>query len=759
MRQSLPAQVNKVINTLILLTAVLTPLIFTPFTSEYFETAKFVLLISVVLLSLLLWSFNWVLEGRITFTKTPFDLPLLALLLVVLLSTLFSETKYVAIFGNFPRIQGSATAWISYILFFFVAVSHIKTPRQVRTLLYGLFLSATIVAVVTLLSFFGIYLPLPFARFINFTPTGSSFSTAALLMLLLPALFINISNSKEIISSISGAALATLYIVVILLTGGNSDSGLGQLFSPVFLALYATLALTFLAIRPRQTDRNLVFLIAPIIVSFIIFGLSFIPLPQGNPLMTQRLNFPREVQLPLSTSWQISGQSFVKYPFLGSGPSSYLFNFTRFKSPEFNFSSYWNAKFDSAFNEYLNVLGTLGILGLLSFLVLSAQIVNFGWLGLAEKHDNLTKILSLSVLASIILLLMHPATPVLMVATILILAMLTSTHKSINSRVEDLAVGIKTSRLTDSPAMRGLVSGDILPVVVFIPVVVGTLIIFKQLKDFSLADYYHRQALNSAATRGVDTYNALVSAERLNNYIDLYRTDLALTNFALANSLVAAKGPSESSPAGSLTDNDKQTIQRLLSQAITEGRVATELSPRSSTNWEILASIYRQISGVAQNSLDFALDAYGRAIQRDPNNPSLRLQVGGVYYSVKDYNLAVRFFSDAVNLKPDYANAYYNLAIALRDNGDLNGAVAAAQRVVALLQSDTKSKDYKTASELLSDLQNKAATQSAQQTPPAARESSALQKSNLPNVLDLGQKPQPATPEAVKVSPRPSPTP
>ena len=107
-------------------------------------------------------------------------------------------------------------------------------------------------------------------------------------------------------------------------------------------------------------------------------------------------------------------------------------------------------------------------------------------------------------------------------------------------------------------------------------------------------------------------------AESLNPVIDLYRVDIAQTNFALANALAIQKGPTKDNPKGTLTDQDRRTIQTLLSQAINEGRIAVALSPLSSRNWVVLASIYRNISGVEQNALAFSLDASGRAIQRDP---------------------------------------------------------------------------------------------------------------------------------------------
>ncbi len=761
MRHSLAAQINNLITLLILVIVGITPLLFSSVTTEYFETPKLILLVAGTLILVLLWVFSWVLQGKVLLTKTPLDLPLLLLLVVVVISTLISDSRYVSIFGNFPRIHGSATAMITYILFYFVAASHIKTVSQVRALLYALLISSTIVAILTVLSYLGFYLPLPFAKAANFTLTGSSFSTAALLLLLLPYTFLNITNPNKQISSIAAVGLASLFMATIVLIGGNNNSGFAVLLSPIFLALYLTVALSIYIIRKHHIDSFLPLLAIPILISVIVFVLGYLPIG-NNPFNDKRVNFPREIQLPFATSWQVSGQSFVKSPFFGSGPATYLFNFTSFKPVDFNTNKFWNLRFDQAFNEYLQILGTLGSLGFLAFLVLTIIIASFSWSTLRSHHNNLEKSLSISGLVAVLLLLVHTSSPVFMVAVMAFLAMLMGINKQLSGKVEELTIGIKASKLTDSPTMQGLIVGDILPILIFIPVMLFVIWGFWNLSQSVAADYYHRKALNSASTSGIDTYRNLQQAETLNNKIDLYRTDLAQTNFALANAIAAAKGPTEASPGGSLSDKDKSDIQTLLSQAITEGRVATVLSPRSAANWEILASIYRQISGVAQNALDFSLDGYGRAIQRDPLNPTLRLNVGGIYYSVKNYELATRFFADAANLKPDYANAYYNLSITLRDKGDLKGAVAVAQQVVSLLQSDTKSPDYQTASRLLSDLKDQAsktASGSAQITPPAAAQNSALQKDNLPNVVDLGQKPQVATPEAVKKNPKATPQP
>ena len=270
------------------------------------------------------------------------------------------------------------------------------------------------------------------------------------------------------------------------------------------------------------------------------------------------------------------------------------------------------------------------------------------------------------------------------------------------------------------------------------------------------ADYYHRLALTQASKNGTLTYQYLQKAEQINPEIDLYRVDMAQTNFALANALAIQKGPSQANPQGSLTDSDKKTIQTLLSQSINEGRVSVVLSPRSSRNWEVLASIYKNITGVAQNALAFSLDAYSGAIQRDPLNPALRLSVGGIYYSAKNYDLATRFFTDAINLKTDYANAYYNLSLAFKDKGDLQNAALVANQLIILLQKNNpNSADLKAVQKYFNDLKDQIATNTKAQADQTAATQTALQNPNIQgvNVPSLQNTPKVKNPAPVKSNP------
>ncbi len=764
---------NIIFNFGVMALALLTPFFFWNLTSEFYETPKFILLIAITGILLVLWIAKGVFAGKLTVARTSLDLPFILLLAVFGISTFFSPTKTVSILGNLPRIHGGLATFAAYIILYFTLVSNFKQISVIKQLIYLLLGSGVVLSILSLLSYFGVnVLTLPWTAGLNFTPTGSSFSTAAILALLLPfpLMIILQDGEKEVLGNMnsiprmqaSKSAFSQFFpaqifnkvlltLVLVLFTATIALIGSWA----TYIAAAAAFALAFFTTSPLLIKKNAAFVLAPLALAVVLIFVSLVPMAKTkNPLYNQAQNFPREVQLPFQTSWKVSISTFRDAPFWGTGPASYLSDFTTYKPAEFNATKLWNIRFDTAFNEYLQTLATLGALGLIALILLTVVFVSQAFKALAAPSGSINLSLAISGITLFVLLALHTSTLPLMVIGIILLAAFMASGKRQNNNIQ---IGLTTTQtLQDGVHLHF----DALPAIILLIVLalVGTTYYFTG--KLVLADFYHRQALQSvAAGRGLDAYNQLIAAEKLNSSVDLYRSDMAQTNFALANAIAAAKGPTEASPSGSLTDADKQNIQTLLSQAIAEGQAAAALNPRNPLNWEILGSIYRQISGVAQNALTFSLDSYGRAIQQDPMNPSLRLTVGGIYYSVKNYDMAIRFFSDAVNLKPDFANAYFNLAVALKDKGDLVGAATSAERTVSLL--DPGSQDYQVASDLLKSLKDQIASAAAKQqaeqeaqqkiqAPAAQTPSSALQNKNLPNVLDLPKPENVATPPAVK---------
>lgn len=742
--------------------------LFTNTFTEMYDMPKLLILFIFTALLLVFLAVRFTVNGKVLLIRTPLDLPLLIIAVVAIVGTFLSPAPYVSLFGNSLRVHGSLISIIIYVLFYFILINNLKSVREIKRLLMLFIFGTQILAAGALIVYTGAkVLPDPWTHGFNFTPTGSSFSTTAILVLVLPFIVMRLLNDSKLRSIILNAVFLTLSALTIALTGTW----------PIWIAGAAVIVLTLgigKAGALKSKPLNLAGLVVPLALTALITGLSFVPPVGGaqNPLYSRSQNFPREIQLPFVTSWKVAASAFRDSPFWGTGPSTFLFDFTSYKPAEFNTSKFWSLRFDTAFNEYLNILATAGGIGILGLLSLTAVFISAALKAIRsrateEGGNNIFKhALALAGIGFFIILALHPATlPLWIAGTVILAAFMVITLeenagfirersgsdvKNVFMRIAANVTGSDTSSEIRVDALPG-----ILLVAILALVIAGGFFGSK----IVLADYHHRLALNAVAqNQGIVAYNELIAAEKLNPYSDLYRTDLAQTNFALANAIAAAKAPSEASPAGSLTDQDKQNIQVLLSQSVAEARTAVTLSPKSAVNWEILAVLYRQIAGVAQNALLFSLDSYGRAIFQDPLNPNLRLNVGGVYYAVQNYDMAIRFFTDAINLKPDFANGYFNMSVALRDKGDLQGAQVTAEKTLSLI--DASSPDYQPLSDYIEDLKKKIAGDQGQSEiePPASKTSGSLQEEKLPKVVNLPKPDKIATPEAVK-KPAATPTP
>jgi len=181
------------------------------------------------------------------------------------------------------------------------------------------------------------------------------------------------------------------------------------------------------------------------------------------------------------------------------------------------------------------------------------------------------------------------------------------------------------------------------------------------------------------------SYDYQVKAIAVNPTRSYYHRLYANTNLILAQAL---------STKQELTDQEKTAAQNLLAQALRNIKFATEnLNPLESANWVARAQLYRFLMPIAKDADQFAIQAYNTAIQLDPTNPILRVELGGIYYGKEDYLSAGNLFKQAANLKPDYANARYNLAHALAKLKAYTDAKAEFELVQSLVEKD--SNDYK----------------------------------------------------------------
>lgn len=435
--------------------------------------------------------------------------------------------------------------------------------------------------------------------------------------------------------------------------------------SPLFTIFVIVIALALNVPRFLQSVKTAkirhAVVVAVMIAGFLATSIVILP---GKPAQPQFLSS--------LDSWSIV-TDVMKRPInavVGVGPDSYVDAFTAFRPARLNQTPFWYVKFGNARNILLDILVTHGVLGAVAILLLL--------LGLLRTLPTLLRYntsLGSALAACALLLAIFPAnTLVLSLFVILLIAAVTLLRERHTS--------IKEAELTLFQSQ-----GDVQPKsAAVVPIAIGAgmivlalLAIFTYGKVF-VADAFFTEGLKAASRNdGKMVYDQTVKAIQLNPWNENYRRGFAVTNISLAQAISQSKTASE---------QDKQNILTLVQQGIEQAKAATTLNPASASNWDTLASVYQTLVGSVQEAENWAAAAFIQEIQTDPTNPQLRFALASFYRSVGNNDQALKVFEQAVTLKPDFANAYYNMADIYKAKGEKQNQYALLTKVLTLLPQD-----------------------------------------------------------------------
>lgn len=631
------------------------PLLFTTITTDQFSLPKQTLLLGVVVLNLFLLGAKMVNEGEVRLRRTPFGLPVFLFVFFALLSSLFSLNRYDSLIAFAPIIFSA--------LSYFVIVNIARTKQSALFLTYSFLGGAAILSIISLLSFFKIYiLPMTMAKTPAFSPLGSLYDQAIFLAIVLPAAFYFFLNTvKE----------SNLLIKKEAFVKSDKKKLSGEAYSLVSFGIITMILLGGFFI----TAYNLATLQKPIIL----------PLETG-------------FQTGFAAISQDTGRVLQGFLF-GSGTGTYLSDFSRFKQATFNLNpNLWAFSFMRSSSLILEILATTGVLGFSAFIFLIVRILKELKAKLGSQKTGIYKTFNLSLLLLIVASFLLPF-PFSSQALIFIVLGLFSALQVANNQAKDKffdielqfvafkkgLIPISSTPISEHQKVKDEAIGRILPLSFFVLFVIfGGLSAFLFGK-FLLSDIFLQKSLVAAAANdGSKTYQYQNRAITTFPYRDAYYRIFSQTNLALANSL-ASNQPKDQKPS----TQTQQTIYTLIQQSINSARTATSISPLTATNWQNLSSIYRNLIGFGQNAESFATLTAQQSILLDPNNPQEYIALGGLYYQLQQWENAQRQFQIAINLKPDLANGYYNLGHVLENKQDYEGALAQYQIVKNLVSKDS----------------------------------------------------------------------
>ncbi len=628
------------------------PLIITSLTTDPYTLPKQIVLGTITLILLLFFGAKMISEGAVRLRRTPFDLFLVAFTTVVLLSSFFSVNRYDSLIAYVPLFLT--------ILFYFLVVNFVKSKQALFFLLTSLILGGVVTSVLSILSFFNIFI-LPFAitRAQTFSPMGSVLDQIIYLLLLLP---ISLSLGWQPIKHLLG------------------------IFGILENTSQASFSFDDKIIKAAGYITASILLIAGIGIS--VYEL-FVLKPGGGLLL---LPFEIGFQTAFAAISQDPGRTIQGFLF-GSGFGTFLSDFSRFKQAlPFNASqTLWSLSFIRSSSFVLELLATSGVAGITFFMLLLLQIVR-RVKGKATRENPLFFSMLFVGIACFLL----PFSPVLQTVFFLLLAIfavaegLHDQHKFFDIELHFIAFkkGIipfvaapVDSRIEDRSFTKAL------PIIFFtIFLLAGGVIGFFSYKFVHSDILFQDSLIAYAANDGLKTYNNQTNAINLFPYRDAYHRIYAQTNLALANS-IASSQPAGASPSA----QTQQTILTLIQQSINAGRNATSIAPLTSLNWQNLSSVYRSLIGFGKGAADFAIAAQTQAIALDQNNPQQYVTLGGIYYQLGQWDNAQREFQIAITKKSDFANAYYNFGHTLESKGDLPNALVYYRAVKTLVAKEPES--------------------------------------------------------------------
>jgi len=651
---------NTAITVLIGAVFFLCPMFFTGYMAQGLGFEKMTLFYFLVLLGVVLWVTKGVISGELNIKRTPLDLPLLAVIVIFSISSILSVSGKDSVIGSYGGSAKGLVATIVFILFYYLVVNNIDGKR-IKTYYFAFLSSASLIIVYSLLQLLGVhFLPMAFTKAISFNPLGSASALSIFIIIALPLLIVATAQIKEIFPRLSDGATMALKIVsgAVVLAGLVVLSLLsGFTFWPIAIVGIVIVLMFFLAKIIRITNNNL-------LIPLVAFLIMIIFLVLGN-FNIMNLKLPAEVSLSRSASWHIAENSIKENPFFGSGPATFYYNFSKFKTQAFNNTPLWNVRFDGASGNFFELLATVGILGALAVLIAGLIALSIIFLTLIkterkEGHSLLLGLFAAFVSASLFAML-FAENNALILTTVLIFVM------SVASAFVMYPERFKTLKLS----FRASPKYALALAAVFLCVSAGVVVLFTIGLKLYIADYYAGQSLLTSNNNTKISY--LQKSIALAPYQDSYYLGLANSYMAIANQKAVSNG-------------NQADIINNLNAAIADGRKAIEISPNSAANNEAVALIYENASFYTRGALEWAENLYNKEIELDPQNPTPHLRLALVNMaranaetedSEKQYDIgeAIKKYDDAIALKADFAAAYYGKAIADERLNNLDDAI------------------------------------------------------------------------------------
>jgi len=319
-------------------------LIFTPLARGSVQGWAVTIIQIVTLLALTAFLIEKCLTGKWEWIKTPLDLPLLILLILVILSAVFSQHK--------PSSLWATVMLITYIVIYYLVIHTVRTRARFKYLVWLIIGVATFLAVFGLFKKFGIN-PFPWWDYgdLKYLPDylastyGNHNHLAGYMEMALPLTlgFFHLDYRRGKLFTLCYISLLLLAALILSLSRG------GWIGSLIGLAFMAAVLLT----NRYSTGKKLIAALAGGFVVAVIIVLASTPVVERINTLDQKAENPT-FQLRVMV-WKGAVEVIEEYPFLGTGPGTFTTVYTQYQPPGVT------PRYFKAHNDYLHFIAEVGL--------------------------------------------------------------------------------------------------------------------------------------------------------------------------------------------------------------------------------------------------------------------------------------------------------------------------------------------------------------------------------------------------------------
>jgi tetratricopeptide (TPR) repeat protein len=661
----------------------LLPLFFLPWTSNVLDFNKQTLLLFLVFISLICWLASALISNKLEINTSFLNLPVLTLVLTGGVAVIFSLSRYGSFWGWPLAVSSGFISLVEFVVIYFL-IANLFKKDEILFLFLALFVSGFFAALYFIFQLFGKFiLPFDFAKNLSFNTIGTVNSLAiyfSLLLVLLVPLFFFVSRFFKIILGIIGATLLISLFLINFKTAW-------LIFLVGFVVLFV-----FGVVNLRRTGRSgfITLTMALLIIASLLLFFRF-PLP-GVP------QIPAEVSPSQGASFNILKSLPAKSLILGTGQGTFIYDWSKYKSPAINQSVFWNVRFGQASSEVLDRLIGNGILGILAFFFLIAIFFKLVFEFFLKKMESrIVKEGKSPTKQEILSWLLIWATLACFTGLVAVF-FLYSANLSI-SFLFWLLIGCSTllgkgkRKTFDFGASSVSALSFSFFFILVLVLGIGLSILYGQKYAAEVRYFQGWQAWQKGDL--TLSINYISRAANLNPKMDIYWRNLSQMYLVGLNEVLARTDLKQ--------EEKNNQAQNLIASSINSATQATIVEPNNAANWNTRGFVYRNMLGILAGADEWAVKSYQKAAELEPNNPNAFAEIGLVYLTQSDIlaqqkkdkerdgalKLAQDNFEKAIKLKSDYAPALYQLAMIRVREGKNQEAIDQLESAQQVAPSDT----------------------------------------------------------------------